>query len=93
MRLVPGWAFDPDRTDWGTLVAGDARRSDLAARRGRDRRVRDGAACGPPTVHGVLFSMTLEAEQFDVYTAAADGSDLARITDSELLEEAWTWLP
>jgi hypothetical protein len=37
--------------------------------------------------------MTLEGEQFDVYTAAADGSDLTRITDSELLEEAWTWLP
>ena len=41
----------------------------------------------------VLFSMTLEGEQFDVYTAAADASDLRRITDSPLLEEAMTWLP
>ncbi len=41
----------------------------------------------------VLFSMTLEGDQFDVYTTAADGTDLTRITDSELLEEASTWLP
>jgi Tol biopolymer transport system component len=41
----------------------------------------------------ILFSMTLEGEQFDVYTTAADGTDLTRITDSELLEEASTWLP
>lgn len=56
----------------------------------------DGYAMGGVWSHDgsrVLFSMTLEGEQFDVYTAAADGSDLTRITDSELLEEAWTWLP
>ena len=41
----------------------------------------------------ILFSMTLEGEQFDVYTAAADGTGLTRITDSDLLEEAATWLP
>jgi Tol biopolymer transport system component len=41
----------------------------------------------------VLFSMTLEGEQFDVYTAQADGAGLTRLTDSELLEEAWAWLP
>lgn len=41
----------------------------------------------------VLFSMALAAQQFDVYTAAADGSDLTRITDSSRLEEALSWLP
>jgi hypothetical protein len=28
-----------------------------------------------------------------VYTAQADGAGLTRLTDSELLEEAWAWLP
>ncbi len=41
----------------------------------------------------VLFSMSLTGQQFDVYTAAADGSDLTRITDSKRLEEALSWLP
>jgi WD40 repeat protein len=41
----------------------------------------------------ILFSMRLEGDQFDVYMAAADGSDLTRITDSDLLEEATNWLP
>jgi hypothetical protein len=41
----------------------------------------------------VLFSMTLEDEQFDVYTAAADGSGLTPIADSERLEESAYWLP
>ena len=41
----------------------------------------------------VLFSMSLADQQFDVYTAAADGSALTRIADSELLEESAYWLP
>jgi hypothetical protein len=41
----------------------------------------------------VLFSMTLEGQQFDVYTAAADGSGLTPIADSEILEESANWLP
>jgi len=41
----------------------------------------------------IMFSMTLEGEQFDVYTVAADGTELTRITDSDLLEEAVVWLP
>ncbi len=41
----------------------------------------------------VLFSMTLEDQQFDVYTAATDGSELTLIADSELLEESAYWLP
>lgn len=41
----------------------------------------------------VLFSMALEDQQFDVYTAAADGSGLTAIADSELLEESAYWLP
>ena len=56
----------------------------------------DGYASGAiwsPDGTCILFSMALEGEQFDVYSAAADGSDLTRITDSELLEEALAWLP
>jgi Tol biopolymer transport system component len=56
----------------------------------------DGYASGAiwsPDGTRILFSMALEGEQFDVYSAAADGSDLTRITDSELLEEALAWLP
>jgi WD40-like Beta Propeller Repeat len=41
----------------------------------------------------VLFSMSFEDQQFDVYTAAADGSGLTPIADSELLEESAYWLP
>lgn len=41
----------------------------------------------------ILFSMRLDDDQWDVYTAAADGSDLTRITDSDLVEEAAAWLP
>ncbi len=41
----------------------------------------------------VLFSMTLEDDQFDVYIAAADGSGLTPIANSELLEESAYWLP
>jgi Tol biopolymer transport system component len=39
-----------------------------------------------------LFSMNLDG-QFDVYTVAADGSDLTRITDSEGYESGLAWLP
>lgn len=41
----------------------------------------------------VLFSMALEDDRFDVYTAAADGSELTPIADSDLLEESAYWLP
>lgn len=41
----------------------------------------------------VLFSMSLEDEQFDVYIAAKDGSGLTAIADSEVLEESAYWLP
>ena len=41
----------------------------------------------------VLFSMSLEGQQFDVYTAAADGSDLTQIAGTGLLEESANWLP
>ena len=41
----------------------------------------------------ILLTMALEGEQGDVYTIAADGSDLQRITNSELLDEGITWLP
>ena len=37
--------------------------------------------------------MTLEGEQFDVYSIATDGTAITRITDSDLLEEAAIWLP
>ncbi len=56
----------------------------------------DGFASGPSwSLDGdhIMFSMTLEGEQFDVYTVAADGTELTRITDSDLLEEAAVWLP
>jgi Tol biopolymer transport system component len=41
----------------------------------------------------ILLTMALEGEQGDVYTIAADGSDLQQITHSELLDEGLTWLP
>jgi Tol biopolymer transport system component len=41
----------------------------------------------------ILLTMALKGEQGDVYTIASDGSDLQRITHSELLEEGLTWLP
>jgi Tol biopolymer transport system component len=41
----------------------------------------------------VLFSMTLEADDFDVYTVAADGTELTRVIDTELPEVATGWLP
>ena len=56
----------------------------------------DGFASGPTwSLDGdhIMFSMTLEDDQFDVYTVAADGTELTRITDSVLLEEAAVWLP
>ena len=56
----------------------------------------DGYAMGglwSPDGSQVLFSMTLEADDFDVYIAAADGSDLMRVADTELLEESAYWLP
>ncbi len=40
----------------------------------------------------ILFSMNLDG-QFDVYTVAADGSDLTRVTDSESYESGLAWLP
>jgi hypothetical protein len=51
-----------------------------------------GAVWSPDGSH-VLFAMTLQGDDFDVYTVAADGTDLARIADSELLEEPANWLP
>jgi Tol biopolymer transport system component len=56
----------------------------------------DGYAMGglwSPDGSHVLFSMALEDQQFDVYTASADGSDLTHVADSELLEESANWLP
>jgi dipeptidyl aminopeptidase/acylaminoacyl peptidase len=56
----------------------------------------EGFASGPTwSLDGahIMFSMTLEGEQFDVYTVASDGTELTRITDSDLLEEAVVWLP
>ncbi|MEO6350087.1 MAG: hypothetical protein ABIP53_05500 [Candidatus Limnocylindrales bacterium] len=41
----------------------------------------------------ILLTMALPGEQGDVYTIAADGSDLRQITHSPLLEEAIAWLP
>lgn len=41
----------------------------------------------------ILFSMTFEGDQWDVYVVAADGSNLTRITDAELIEEGSIWLP
>ena len=41
----------------------------------------------------ILMTMAFEGEQGDVYTIAANGSDLQQITNSELLEEGATWLP
>lgn len=41
----------------------------------------------------ILVTMGFKGEQADVYTIAADGSDLRRITNSHLLEEGITWLP
>ena len=41
----------------------------------------------------ILLTMAFEREQGDVYTIAADGSDLQRLTHSKLLEEGITWLP
>lgn len=41
----------------------------------------------------VLFSMSFEDQPFDVYIAAADGSGLTPIADSEVLEESAYWLP
>lgn len=51
-----------------------------------------GALWSPDGSH-VLFSMSFEDQQFDVYTAAADGSGLTPIADTELLEESAYWLP
>ncbi len=56
----------------------------------------DGYAVGgvlSPDGSQVLFSMRREGREFDVYAAATDGSQLMRITDSDLLEEAANWLP
>ena len=56
----------------------------------------DGYAMGglwSPDGSHVLFSMSLEDDRFDVYTAAADGADLTRIVDTDLLEESANWLP
>lgn len=41
----------------------------------------------------ILLTMALEGDQFDVYTVAADGSDLTKITHSPQVDEAWSWLP
>lgn len=43
----------------------------------------------------ILFCGTVSetAPQFDIYTAAADGAELTRITTSPLYEEAMAWAP
>ena len=41
----------------------------------------------------ILLTMGFVGEQADVYTIAADGSDLHQITHSHLLEEGINWLP
>ncbi len=51
-----------------------------------------GGTWSPDGSH-ILFSMTFEGAQWDVYVAAADGSNLTRITDSPLIEEGGIWLP
>jgi Tol biopolymer transport system component len=56
----------------------------------------DGYAVGgvlSPDGSHILFSMRREGQEFDVYAAAIDGSQLTQITDSDLLEEAGDWLP
>ena len=56
----------------------------------------DGYAMGglwSPDGSHVLFSMALEDQRFDVYIAAADGSDLTQIAGTGLLEESAYWLP
>ena len=56
----------------------------------------DGYAMGglwSPDGSHVLFSMAFEGQRSDVYTAAADGSDLTRVVGSDLLEESAYWLP
>lgn len=51
-----------------------------------------GGAWSPDGSH-IAFNMALSGDRFDIYTADADGSDVTRITDSPLLEEAPVWLP
>ncbi|MDL2334780.1 MAG: hypothetical protein QFC55_01945 [Chloroflexota bacterium] len=41
----------------------------------------------------ILLTMAMTGEQGDVYTIAADGSDLHRITTSDRLDEGLSWLP
>jgi hypothetical protein len=41
----------------------------------------------------ILVTMSFVGHQADVYTVAADGSDLQEITNSEILEEGINWLP
>jgi Tol biopolymer transport system component len=56
----------------------------------------DGYAMGglwSPNGSHVLFSMKREDDNFDVYTAAADGSGLTRVAGTDLLEESAYWLP
>ncbi|HEY7668529.1 MAG TPA: hypothetical protein VIE12_10450 [Actinomycetota bacterium] len=56
----------------------------------------DGFASGPTwSADGsrILFTMTLEVDQPDVYTVAADGSDLVRVTSGDTYDEGWLWLP
>ncbi|HEX6401126.1 MAG TPA: hypothetical protein VF108_11765 [Actinomycetota bacterium] len=56
----------------------------------------DGYAMGglwSPDGSHVLFSMAFEGQRSDVYTAAADGSDLTRVAGTDLLEESAYWLP
>lgn len=56
----------------------------------------DGFASGPTwSADGsrILFTMALEAYENDVYTVAADGSDLVQVTSGEPFDEGWLWLP
>lgn len=41
----------------------------------------------------ILLTMAFQGEQGDVYTVAADGSDVQRITTSDALDEGINWLP
>lgn len=56
----------------------------------------DGSAGGPSwNADGsrILFTMSLEPGEPDVYTVAADGSDLVQVTSGDTWDEGWRWLP
>jgi hypothetical protein len=91
------WAPDGD----SILIAGSDGRLSTVTLAGETTPIEggglDGYAWGAvwsPDGAQILFSMSVgDPNDADVYTAAADGSDLHQITDSQLLEEAANWLP